>query len=96
MIGNLYEPAAFAEQTAELAQRIDDHYSYLRQSGQLSLRIERRAMVEINDALRACVLEPILDNLKASGELRLIAEKVKNCEVDPYSIAEEISRRFLK
>jgi LAO/AO transport system kinase len=96
MIGNIYEPGTFAEKTAELAQKITDHYAYLRQSGQLNLRIERQAMVEINDALHACILEPILDNLKASGELQRIAEKVKNRLVDPYSIAEEISRRFLK
>jgi LAO/AO transport system kinase len=96
MIGNIYEPGTFAEKTAELVQKITDHYAYLRQSGQLNLRIERQAMVEINDALHACILEPILDNLKASGELQRIAEKVKNRQVDPYSIAEEISRRFLK
>jgi LAO/AO transport system kinase len=96
MVGNLYEPVTFAEKTAELAQKIEDHYTYLRQSGQLSKRIERKAMVEINDALHACILEPILENLNASGELQRIAEKVKNRQVDPYSIAEEISRRFLK
>ena len=96
MIGNLYEQVTFTEKTAELAQKISEHHAYLQQSGQLSLRMERRVMVEINDALRACILEPILDNLKASGELQRIAEKVKNHHVDPYSLAEEISRRFLK
>jgi hypothetical protein len=53
-------------------------------------------MMEINDALRSCILEPVLTNLAASGELQRIAEKVKNREIDPYSVAEEISKRFLK
>src|SRR5664280_866239 len=96
MIGNLYEPVAFIEKTAELAQKVAEHYAYLQESGQLGKRIERKAMMEINDALRSCILEPVLANLTASGELQRIAEKIKNREIDPYSVAEEISKRFLK
>jgi LAO/AO transport system kinase len=96
MIGNLYEPAAFIEKTAELAQKVTEHYVYLQESGHLDERIERKAMMEINDALRSCILEPVLTALAASGELQRIAEKIKNREIDPYSVAEEISKRFLK
>jgi len=96
MIGNLYEPVAFIEKTAELAQKVAEHYAYLQESGQLGERTLRKAMMEINDALRACILEPVLANLTASGELQRIAEKIKNREIDPYSVAEEISKRFLK
>jgi LAO/AO transport system kinase len=96
MIGNLYEPVAFIEQIAELAQKISEHYIYLQESGQLGKRIERKAMMEINDALRSCIMEPVLAALTASGELQHIAEKIKNREIDPYSVAEEISKRFLK
>ena len=96
MIGNLYEPAAFIEQMTELAQKVFDHYAYLQKSGQLGKRMERKAMMELNDALRASILEPILTNLTASGELQRIAEKISNLEIDPYSVAEEISKRFLK
>jgi LAO/AO transport system kinase len=96
MIGNLYETAAFTEKTAELAQKVAEHYAYLQESGQLGERIERKAMMEINDALRSCIMEPVLTTLNASGELQRIAEKIKNREIDPYSVAEEISKRFLK
>jgi LAO/AO transport system kinase len=96
MIGNLYEQAAFIEKTAELAQKVAEHYAYLQESGQLTERTLRKAMMEINDALRSCILEPVLTNLAASGELKNIAEKIKNREIDPYSVAEEISKRFLK
>ena len=96
MIGNLYESAAFIEQIAELAQKVFDHYAYLQESGQMGKRMERKAMMELNDALRACILEPIITNLTASGELHRIAEKISNLEIDPYSVAEEISKRFLK
>ena len=96
MIGNLYEPATFIEQMAELAQKVFDHYAYLQESGQMGKRMERKAMMELNDALRACIMEPIIANLTASGELQRIAEKIRKLEIDPYSVAEEISKRVLK
>lgn len=95
-IGNLYEPAGFAEKTAELMQKISDHHAHLLVSGQLALRMERKALMEITDALRACILEPVLRHLIDSGELKTIAQSVKNREVDPYTIAETIAKRFLK
>lgn len=95
-IGNLYEPAGFAEKTAELAQKVLDHHDHLIVSGQLAERMERKAMMEITDALKACILEPVLTKLTATGELKHIAQRVKNREADPYSEAEAIARRFLK
>ncbi len=95
-IANLYEPAGFAEKTAELAQKISDHHAHLLISGQLALRMERKALMEISDALKACLLEPVLNKLIASGELKNIAKRVKNREADPYTEAEAIARRFLK
>ena len=96
MIGNLYESAAFIEQIAELAQKVFDHYAYLQESGQMGKRMERKAMMELNDALCTCILEPVIANLTASGELQLIAEKIRKLEIDPYSVAEELSKRFIK
>ena len=96
MIGNLYEQVAFIEQIAELAQKVFDHYAYLQESGQIGKHMERKAMMELNDALRTSILEPIIANLTASGELQLIAEKMRKLEIDPYSVAEEISKRVLK
>jgi LAO/AO transport system kinase len=96
MIGNLYEPITFAEKTAELAQKVAEHYTYMQKSGKLNERALRKATMEINDALRFCILEPVLANLSASGELKSIIEKIITREIDPYSVAEEISKRFLK
>lgn len=96
MIGNLYEPETFIEQMAGLAHKAFDHFAYLQESGQMDKRMERKAMMELNDALRACILEPILAGLAGSYELQRITEKIRNLEVDPYTIAEELSKRFLK
>jgi len=96
MVGNLYEPLSFAEKTAELTQKTQEHYCYLLESGNLASRRERKAMMEITEALKASILDPIVESLAASGELRLLAEKVTNREVDPYTAAEGIAKRFLK
>lgn len=95
-IGNLYEPAGFAEKTAELMQKVSDHHAHLVISGQLADRLERKAMMEITDALRTSILEPIIAKLIATGELKDIAARVKNREADPYSEAEAVAHRFLK
>ena len=96
MIGDALKPATFAEDTAKLAQKIEDHHIYLQRSGKLTERMHRKAMAEINDALSACLLEPVLSSLIASGELESFAEKIKNRKADPYSVAEEIAQRFFK
>jgi len=95
-IGNLYEPEGFAEKTAELMKTISKHHSHLIVSGQLSERMERKAIMEFTDALRACILEPVLSRLVAGGEFKNIVQRIKNRETDPYTEAEAIARRFLK
>lgn len=95
-IGNLYEPEGFAEKTAELVKTILEHHTHLIVSGQMALRMERMAIMEINDALRTCILEPVLSHLITSGELKKITQRIRKRETDPYTEAEAIARRFLK
>src|SRR5664280_300687 len=96
MIGDAFKPDIFVEDTAKLAQKIEEHHIYLQQSGKLTERMHRKAMAEIKDALSACLLEPVLKSLTESGELKRLAEKIKNRKADPYSVAEEIAQRFFK
>ena len=95
-LGNLYEPASFAQQASELAQKIMEHHDHLIVSGRLSGRLERKAMMEITEALRASILEPVLSRLMSTGELKEMTGRVANRETDPYSEAEAVAARFLK
>jgi LAO/AO transport system kinase len=95
-IGNLYEPVGFAEKTTELMQKLSDHRAHLVVSGQFSERMERKALMEISDALRVCILEPVLNRLVESGEMKKIIDRVKNRETDPYTEAEAVAHRFLR
>lgn len=96
MVGNAFEPETFEKDTAELAQKIEDHYGYLRQSGKLTERMHRKAMAEIKDALGACLMEPVMHSLVTDGELEKIAEKIKNRKSDPYTVAEEITAKYFQ
>lgn len=96
MVGSVFEPKVFAEKIKKLVQNLREHYEYLRESGRMDERINRKITVEINDALRANILEPITHQLKESGELQNLVKKVKSKKADPYSVAEEIAQRFLK
>jgi LAO/AO transport system kinase len=96
MVGDAFKPDIFVEDTAKLVQKIEEHHVYLQQSGKLTERMHRKAMAEIKDALSACLLEPVLESLTASGELEHFAEKIKSRKADPYSVAEEITQRFFK
>ena len=94
MVGDVFEPAAFTEQTAELAQKIEEHHQHLIESGKLTERMHRKALAEINDALSFCLLEPIIEELTSTGKLKQFAEKIKNRKADPYSVAEEIAKNY--
>ena len=94
MVGDAFEPAAFTEKTAELAQKIEEHHQHLIESGKLTERMHRKALAEINDALSFCLLEPIIEELTSTGKLKHFAEKIKNRKADPYSVAEEIAKTF--
>jgi LAO/AO transport system kinase len=95
-VGNIFDPAPFGECIEELNAAIGDHHRRLVETGLLGDRIRRKTMVEIHEALRDAILEPILKELTESGEMERIAGRVLRKESDPYTIAEEIARRCLK
>jgi LAO/AO transport system kinase len=95
-MGSVFEPASFGERLEELTAAISNHYNLLVETGLLGDRMRRKAMVEIHEALRDAILEPILKELTESGEMDKIAESILRKESDPYTIAEEIARRCLK
>jgi len=95
-IGNVFDSGPFGESIEELAAVIAEHYRRLVEKDLLGDRMRRKTLVEINEALRDAILEPILKNLTESGEMDRIAGRLLRKESDPYTIAEEVARRCLK
>jgi len=95
-IGNCFDPGPFGESLEELAAEIASHHRRLVETGLLGDRMKRKTMVEIHEALRDAILEPILKEMTESGEMAEIAGRLLRKETDPYTIAEEVARRRLK
>jgi LAO/AO transport system kinase len=95
-VGSVFDPVPFGESVEQLSVAVSDHYRRLVETGLLGDRIRRKAMMEIHEALRDAILEPILKDLTESGEMERIAGRVLRRESDPYTVAEEIARRCLK
>ncbi len=95
-VGNCFEPGTFGQDVGELAAAIIDHHRHLVEKGLLGDRMKRKAMVEIHEALRDAILEPILKEMTESGEMEEIAGRLLRKETDPYTVAQEVARRRLK
>ena len=95
-IGNVFDSGPFGESLEELVSAIGDHHRRLVETGLLGDRMRRKAMVEIHEALRDAILEPILKDLLKSREMEDIAGRLLRKESDPYTLSEEVARRYLK
>lgn len=95
MTKNVYEPEQFAQDVDQLAQKIEEHYQNLIENNLLGERTRRKALYELNEALRTYILEPVLEKLTSSGEFDRMIEKLLSKEADPYSLAEQVAKRYL-
>jgi len=94
--GNAFDPETFHKALISLAETIEAHYRSLTRHRVLGSRIRRKMTVELYEAIRACVLEPVLDRLTGTGEMDAMIDRLLRKEADPYTVAEEVARRFLK
>jgi len=95
-IGSAFSPEPFNASLLELTQKIQEHYRHLLTNNTLAARTRRKANVELAEAIRDAIYEPIMEKLAAEGELEQMVEKMLAKKSDPYSLAETIAARFLR
>jgi len=95
MTKNIYDPHQFAKDVEVLAEKIEEHYQMLIDNNLLGERQRRKALYELNEALRGYILEPILNELVSTGEFARMVEQLVAKEADPYTLAEEVARRYM-
>jgi len=95
-VENAFEPDGFGKSLEELSATIEKHYQHLVQHNLIGSRVRRKAVVELNEAIRNSVLEPVLNRLVQNGEIEGMIQKLINKETDPYTLAEDVARRYLK
>jgi len=79
-----------------LTSTIEKHYEHLVKHDLIGSRIRRKAVMELNEAIRTCILEPVLNRLISDGETEVMIEKLIKKQSDPYTLAEDVARRYLK
>jgi LAO/AO transport system kinase len=95
-IGNAFDPVEFERGVTELTTKVQDHYDHLVQSNMIGDRKRRKTAHELNEALRASILEPVLDKLVTSGDLDRMIDSLLKKESDPYTLSEEVAKKYLK
>lgn len=90
------EPKKFSQDVEEVYNKIEEHHKYLVESNLLSSRIRRKAAAELNEALWAKILQPVLDDLNSSGEIEKLVDKLVSRDTDPYTAAEKVARKYMK
>ena len=89
-IENVSDKFKFTRDIEKLAKVCDAHYIHSKNSGLLVSRKRRKAVNQMNEALREVVLEPLLRKLTKSGDFERMIEKLLKKESDPYTLAEEV------
>ncbi len=95
-VGNAMDPNEFEKDVEALSGIIRDHFDHLVQSNLMGDRLRRKTRHELNEALRESILEPILESLIGSGEFDRMIERLVMRESDPYTLAEEVAKKYLK
>ncbi|HTZ41096.1 MAG TPA: methylmalonyl Co-A mutase-associated GTPase MeaB [Syntrophales bacterium] len=95
-VENAFEPASFNKALEEISDKIEEHHKHLVDKDIIGNRMRRKATVELNEAIRASVLEPVLQKLLGTGQMEGLIDKVMKKEVDPYTAAEDIAKRYLE
>jgi LAO/AO transport system kinase len=95
-VGSVLQPKEFAKSVELLRDKIEEHYKFLIESNLLAERKRRKAAAELNEALWATIFEPVLNELQDQGETEKMVDQLVAREIDPYTLAEEVARRYMK
>ena len=95
-VENAFQPEGFGKALDDVTNKIEAHYKHLVDNDLIGTRMRRKATVELNEAIRASILEPVLLKLLGSGQMEGLIEKVMKKEIDPYTAAEDIAKRYLE
>ena len=94
-IGNALDLAKFEKSLVGLSTKILEHQEYLLKSNLLEDRIRRKRAFELNEALRAAIMEPVLEELTNTGDLERMIDQLQKKVKDPFTLAEEVAKKYL-
>jgi LAO/AO transport system kinase len=87
--------ARTGEGIIELVDKIEEHYQYLTNSGQLEQRGLRRSREELEQLMEYKLTRELLTSLRGSPEYETAIKLIASRKEDPYSVAERLITEFL-
>lgn len=81
---------------ADLLAAIEEHVSYLQNSGQLSIRRTQRTKNELLALLDEQIGRYVLNNITSNGDFNSVVTAVERRERDPYSVVSDLLRQVLR
>ncbi len=93
-VENLVDQAAFSRRVDQLRDKLIEHYTMLKDKQLLKGREKRKALVQLQNALKSAILDPIMSKLYESEQLEDILRDIVAKNIDPYSAAERLRNGF--
>ncbi|MFW9848486.1 MAG: methylmalonyl Co-A mutase-associated GTPase MeaB [Candidatus Thorarchaeota archaeon] len=87
--------ARTGEGVADLVDRIEEHYHYLNDSGQLEQRGLRRSREELEQIMEYKLTQELLTSLRGRPQYESAIRLIASRKEDPYSVAERLITEFL-
>jgi len=79
----------------ELMEKIEEHRTYLQESGELALRRTQRTRDELLALLEEQISRRVTAKMKASGELDFLVASIEQRRQDPYSVVAALLDAYL-
>jgi LAO/AO transport system kinase len=88
--------AATNEGVSSLLKEIENHWTYLKETGELEQRRRKRYETELIEIVKRRLLTLIIDEPRLQQKIESLAIRMLKKETDPYSAADEILGTLLK
>jgi len=79
----------------ELMEKIEEHRTYLQESGELALRRTQRTRDELLALLEEQISRRVTEKMRASGELDFLVASIEQRRQDPYSVVAALLDAYL-
>lgn len=93
-VRDVNDAIAFENGIDEIAGQLRANLNFLLGSGHMGGRLQRRTARQLNEALSAAILGPVLRKMSDTGEFENIIDRLLKKETDPITASEEIAAKY--
>lgn len=94
MLENTSDLKKFSKGIEKIVEIVESHHRYLIDRDDAGERMVRKAEHEMKIALKEAIFDPVMKELLEKGTFSKMVEMLLKKESDPYTLAEEIKKRY--